>query len=334
MPPPLDLRSGTHVVFDAATEHSLTELGATNVVCASANLVMGPSRRDALEHLRAREAWYGCRDTWDHLYATAVRWEAPIVSWVSPSVADRLNLWRSCTWFRDRGIPRRDVLILELGPAPLGPHAALHARRSDEIQSVSDHPDAALLAHLPRARPWPRDRYDHAVKLWEQFVDADPRRFARSCLRGVRGFPELHRTWGLLSRFFPRMSRERGLRVSRFDELLLSALSAEWRTPLDVFLHDRSEEWQELRHCAGDVGMADRLRDWAKHDASAVEGAPGPRPDRPMLSHVYRLTERGMQLRTGLPHLAGAPRLPMAGTEAYAPETPWVLLDDGRLVRM
>jgi hypothetical protein len=52
-----------------------------------------------------------------------------------------------------------------------------------------------------------------------------------------------------------------------------------------------------------------------------------------MLSHVYRITERGMQLRAGLPQLADAPRLPVGGAEAYGPEAPWVVLDDGRLVR-
>jgi hypothetical protein len=53
-----------------------------------------------------------------------------------------------------------------------------------------------------------------------------------------------------------------------------------------------------------------------------------------MTSSVYRLAERGMQLRSRLPQLADAPRLPVGGAEAYAPEAPWVLLDDGRLVRI
>ena len=35
--------------------------------------------------------------------------------------------------------------------------------------------------------------------------------------------------------------------------------------------------------------------------------------------------------RAGLQQLMDAPRLPVAGAEAYALEAPWVLLDDGRL---
>ncbi|WP_437304850.1 hypothetical protein [Sorangium sp. So ce388] len=54
-----------------------------------------------------------------------------------------------------------------------------------------------------------------------------------------------------------------------------------------------------------------------------------------MLSEVYRLTERGMRLRDeGLDQLTDAPSLPIAGTEAYSPAAPWVLLEDGRLVRL
>jgi hypothetical protein len=332
------LRSGTHVAFDVATGESLVELGATNLVRASANFTMGPSRRNIPEHIRVREAWYGHPDTWDHLYSTEVRWEAPVVLWVSPGIADRLNLWRTCNWLRDRGIPRRDVLVVEVGPAPRGPRAVPRSGQFDWHHSVSDHSGTALLEHLPAARPWPRERYDRAVKLWEQYVDADPRRFVRSCLGGVRGFPELGRVWGLISRFFPRMSAGRTLRLSRFDELLLSALSMEWKTPVKVFVADLGEEWEELVSCTGDLGMAERLAYWARHDAgSAVERAPGPRPAEthgPMTSSVYRLTERGMQLRAALPRLVDAPRLPVAGTEAYAPGAPWVVLDDGKLARL
>jgi hypothetical protein len=54
-----------------------------------------------------------------------------------------------------------------------------------------------------------------------------------------------------------------------------------------------------------------------------------------MLSEVYRLKERGMRLRDkGLDQLTDAPNLPIAGTEAYSPSAPWVLLEDGRLARL
>jgi hypothetical protein len=64
-----------------------------------------------------------------------------------------------------------------------------------------------------------------------------------------------------------------------------------------------------------------------------MERSPGPRPPSyPMLSKVYRLTERGLRLRYhGLDQLADAPSLPIAGIEAYPPASPWVLLENGRL---
>jgi hypothetical protein len=345
--------SGTHVTFDLDEhEAGLTlnpelpgadyrlKLGLTNIVHAYDALVVGPSRRDALEHARARQVWAGDIKQYDHLYDADVRWETPVVVWATPRLHDRLNLWRTCSWLRERGIPRREVLVIDLPPSPRGPGAAPRSEPFECRGSVFHHTYAALQAHLAAARPWSRRRYDQAVKLWEDYVDPDPRHFARRCLRGIEGFPDVGPTWAFFSRFFPRMGAERTLRLSRYDELLLTGgLSAEWKTPVKVWrhIHELSDPSWELMSCAGDVYMTHRLAAWASHDAgSAVERAPSTQPDHHsrMLSSVYRLTERGVELRAGLPQLADAPRLPIGGAEAYAPETPWVLLDDGRLVRM
>jgi hypothetical protein len=150
----------------------------------------------------------------------------------------------------------------------------------------------------------------------------------------VEGFPELGPLWSFLSRFFPRRDAGGALLLSRYDDLLLRALSREWQDPGKVYVGDVIQQRSEFLSCSGDAAMADRLAAWAKHDgSSAVEGAPVPgKEDLAMRSHVYRLTERGMQLRAGLPQLADAPRLPVGGAEVYAPEAPWVVLDDGRLV--
>jgi len=198
------------------------------------------------------------------------------------------------------------------------------------------HSKDAIEAHLAAARSWPRERYDQAVALWEQFVDPDPRPFAQRCRRGIQGFPELGSIWAFLSRFFPRLSTERSLHLSRYDELLLQALSTRWKTPVKVVVSDTIQDHWDFIFCVGDLTLTHRLAAWAEHNASsAVERAPGPRgPDRPMWSSVYRLTKHGKQLRERLPELADAPRLPVGGAEAYAPEAPWVLRDDGRLARL
>jgi hypothetical protein len=105
---------------------------------------------------------------------------------------------------------------------------------------------------------------------------------------------------------------------------------------VDVYISDTIQQYREFFFCVGDLGMARRLAAWAEHGARpAVEGAPGPRgPENLMLSSVYRLTKRGKELRVQLPELADAPRLPVGGAEAYAPEAPWVLRYDGRLTRL
>src|SRR5262249_38457472 len=107
------LLSATHVAFDAFTTERLLQLGATNVVRASDCLLIGPSHRDALEHTRARQAWWNSSEEWDRLYSPEVRWEPPVVVWVSASIVERVNLWRTCSWLRHLGIATRDVRILE-----------------------------------------------------------------------------------------------------------------------------------------------------------------------------------------------------------------------------
>ncbi|WP_437833668.1 hypothetical protein [Sorangium sp. So ce1153] len=121
----------------------------------------------------------------------------------------------------------------------------------------------------------------------------------------------------------------------------MTILSENWQTPLAVVSRDmRSgmDLWRMLS-CTGDLFLPRRLEHWADHSLGAfVERAPGPKPPDagyPMLSEVYRLTERGMRLRDkGLDQLTDAPSLPIAGTEAYSASVPWVLLEDGRLARL
>jgi hypothetical protein len=332
-PPPL--LSATHVVFSSPTEHRMLKMRAANVVRASDCLIIGPCRGDAKEHLRARHAWWHSSKQWDLLYSPDVRWETPIVVWVSASIAERVNLWRACSWFYQLGIATRDVFIIELDPTPLPEEPP---PPFDYISSVGHHPDDVLLERLRAARPWPRARYDRAVRLWDQYVDSNPSRFVRSCTRGVPGFPELSSVWTFLSAFFPRRTGGGALRLGRFDELLLTVLSDSWMTPLDVYVHKSpaGEELQQWFFATGDLFPDRRLAQWARHGSGAVERAPGPRPPgHPMLSSVYRLTEAGKRLRDGgLQQLSDAPALPIAGIEAYAPSSPWVLTEEGRLIRL
>lgn len=335
-PPPLP--SATHIVFSPPGGDRLSRIGAAKVVRAFDTLVIGPCRRDPAEHARARRAWWHTPKEFDQLYKPKTRWEPPVVVWVSASIAERVNLWRTCSWLRHRGIATRDVFIIELDPTPLSHVPEEPPPPFDGISSVAHHPDAVLLERLRAARPWPSARYDRAVRLWDQYVDSDPSRFVRSCTRGVKGFSELAPLWTFLSAFFPRRTGGGALRLGRFDELLLTVLSDKWMTPVDVYVH-RSQAGEELQQwllATGDLFTDHRLAQWAQHGSGAVERAPGPRPPgHPMLSSVYRLTDVGRRFRDdGLQQLSDAPPLPIAGIEAYAPSSPWVLAEGGQLIRL
>ncbi|KYF92633.1 hypothetical protein BE17_17375 [Sorangium cellulosum] len=345
------LHTATHVAFDTPTTERLTELGATNVVRSSDRLIIGPCRRDPLEHTRTREAWCSSSEEpsdtddsgekWDRLYSSDVRWEPPVVLWVSASLHERVNLWRTCSWLSHLGIAHHDVLVLDFEPVPLSRAASQEVltRPFSCSESVSDHPDEVLVERIGEARPWPRERYQRAVSLWDSYTHESPLLFVERCIHGVEGFSELAPLWALLSCFFPRRTAEGSLRLSRFDEIVFALLSSEWQTALALAVH-KSETRMHLWHllsCTGDLFLEERLDQWAKHESSAaVERAPGQKPPgHPMLSKVYRLTERGIQLRDkGLDQLSDAPSLPIAGTEAYAPPSPWVLLEDGQLARL
>ncbi|WP_438015116.1 DUF1835 domain-containing protein [Sorangium sp. So ce315] len=350
--PPV-LLDATHVTFDAPTAERLVKLGAANIVRAHEQLIIGPSRLVPAEHIRAREAWFSsceqCSDSddageaWDQLYSSDLRWVPPVVVWAAESLDDRVNLWRACSYLRSLGIQSSDVLIVEFEcvygtmkrfpePPRLPPF--------DCSGSVAHHADEVLLDRLDKARPWPAERYERAVRLWERYADENPLPFVESCIAGVEGFPELASLWALLSCFFPRRTTGGALRLSRYDDLILAILSVEeWQTPVRGICNKSQlgEDLRDLVSCTGDLSLGDRLVQWAKHGSSAaVESAPGPKPpEYPLLSKVYRLTERGVRLRDkGLDQLTDAPNLPIAGTEAYSASAPWVLLEDGRLARL
>jgi hypothetical protein len=240
------------------------------------------------------------------------------------------------------GVACSDVVIVEFesvyGTRAGAPEPPIVPRFNCSA-SVADHLDKVLLDRLDKARPWPVERYDRAVRLWESYAEEDPLPFIESCIAGVEGFPELAALWGFLSCFFPTKTTEGTLRLSRLDELILTVLSVEaGQTAVSVFCHKSQSglDLRELLSCTGDLFLEDRLTQWAKHDSGAfVERAPGPMPDVPMKSFVYRLTQGGMRLRDkGLDQLTDAPSLPIAGTEAYSASAPWVLLEDGRLARL
>jgi hypothetical protein len=324
------LESGTHVAFDVRAVERLTKMGARNIVRAADNLLLGPSRFDPSEHARARDAWWKLAASWDRLHAEDVRWELPIVVWIAASPAQHVSSWRTCSRLRSLGMLPRDVRVIDVERASTG-EPTYDAFGCAE--SVADRSEEDLRARLARARPVSRARYERAADLWQRYCDPEFARFARTCVRGLTGFPDLTNVWRFVSSFFPRRIATGHLRLSRFDELLLNRLSHEWATPVTVYARG-PVEWEHLVCCTGDLFVSERLAQWAAHGTTpAVESSAGPKPETPMLASVYRLTAYGERLRQALASIAEAPSLPVAGAEAYSPGSPWLLRDDGALGR-
>lgn len=332
------LHSAIHLALDPFTPDRLAVIGVTDVVRVSECLVVGPCALDPAENARLRHAywtpWGSDPDEMDRLYALDIRWDRPVVVWVSSSATEKLNLWRILHYLQLRGVARQDVHVIETVPRVRAEPSPLPI---DCTASVTDHPDEVLRAHLAQAKPWPGERYNRAVQLWEAFVDPDPSRFAHLCAHNVEGFPELSALWILLSCYYPRRGMDGALRLSVFDTLAFAALSAEaWQSSTEIFVQP-SEAGLALRNflsCTGDLHLPERLDRWVQHGPdAAVERATGPRPQGAMTDFIYRLTARGERLREqGLVSLSEAPSFALAGCEAYA--SPWILLDDGALARL
>jgi hypothetical protein len=325
-------------VFESLTGDRLSNLGATNVIAANDGLLIGPSRLDPIEHARARQAWWRSSEKWDPLDSAEVRCEPPVVLWVAASLGEKVSSWRVCSWLRSRGIAASDVTVVALDPVPPRRTPVEPPPPFNCTASVCHHPDDVLLERFAEARPLSEARYEQAAVLWASYTAPDLAPFVAECSRGVPGFPELAPLWMFLSALFPRKTADGALRLSRFDQLLLTLLSGDWRTPVNVFAHDSPEgvELRRLACCTGDMFVAARLAQWAQHgETPAVERTPGPKPETAMLAACYRITEQGIRLReTGQDNLTDAPPLPLAGTEVYRSSAPWVLLDDGQLERL
>lgn len=163
------LRTATHIAFDGATTERLLRLGASTVLRASDCLLIGPSRRDALEHTRARQAWWNSSEDWDQLASFDASGSRPMVVWVSQSIHERVNLWRTLHRIHHAGISSHEVFVIEFNPVPSSGIPEEPVPPFDCGSSVADHPDPVLLEHLANAYPWPHTRYHQAVQLWDLY---------------------------------------------------------------------------------------------------------------------------------------------------------------------
>jgi hypothetical protein len=149
-----------------------------------------------------------------------------------------------------------------------------------------DPPRAALsagaegLQHIPLAAPWPKLRIASAATLWRLWCRRSPVAFSIFAASVRELHPQVANLGAYHAGLFPRQS-DRGLLLSRSDELVLRRLSREWVTPARIYVQastDAPELAAWLSH-TGDIYLAERLLAWSRHtgaissSSSACTGA-------------------------------------------------------------
>lgn len=293
--------------------------GVAPVVVAEDNLLVGPSRVDARRHAAARARHWGRVPSRELEGVLTEESKGAVCVALPPTRNGLLSFCRVCSMALELG---REVHVLDLGtgavvPGPIGldpaPERVLDARQ------------------LARQRP-PEGRCSSleislAATLWRLWCRPSPVAFSQLCEAASPQSPPLANLGRYHAGFFPRAS-ERGLSLSRLDELILQQLSREWQTPTRVFVQAMSagsalRAW--VSH-TGDSYVAARLLAWSRHsEGRFVEGRrESPPGDSEMLAWSFRWSTGGDAILSGLPDLESAPPVALGGAVAHDPRRPWV----------
>ena len=134
--------------------------------------------------------------------------------------------------------------------------------------------------------------------------------------RGRPTFPQLTQTAEVHGWWFPRLVDGK-LRLADLDELILSLLADDWRTPIDLLRSDRGTELSErLFMPFGDLYFLRRLQDWVQHGGVETKADGGANP---WTSVAYRLTDTGRALSS--PMACAASTMLLRSSSAVAAST-------------
>jgi hypothetical protein len=166
-----------------------------------------------------------------------------------------------------------------------------------------------------------------AAALWRLWCRRSPVAFSRFCASAS----DLHFQLANLGRyhagFFPRMT-DRGLSLSRLDELILRQLSHEWLTPAALYAGalGGSPQLGSWTSHTGDLFVAARLLVWSHHtqDTIVERRKEYPSGGSEMLAWSFRWRKGGEAILDTLPEIQSAPPVEIGGAVAYDPERPWV----------
>ena len=275
-------------------------------------LTVGPCDEDPARHRTLRSAYWHT-GAWPR--EAALPPDAPLIVWATLAWSDQLFLW----WLFD-AFERDGVDLPRLSWAQ--PHAGerFHA-------SVGGVSAAALSEALAQARPVSPAQLAQGASLWRKYAAESPLAFDEARRAGSPSFPELARTAEVHGVWFPRRVGVR-LRLAAFDELILSTLNEEWRTPSDLLRTDPGQHIPDRFFLPfGDLFFLRRLRDWADHGILKSEDRGG---DSAFSAVAYRREASGRRLvEEGLKTVADAPPLYVGGCHVNNSAEPWVRIDDG-----
>jgi hypothetical protein len=240
-----------------------------------------------------------------------------VVVWSCDAWAQKVALSMICAFSSQKPRPPH-ITIIDL---------PLQARLEGTWCGSPEIPRNASQARALIPRPLTSSEVLEGSNLWTHFVARDPAKF----LGGGSGVvANVDALFTFYRELFPRR-RSGVLRLSRFDDLLLSA-ARESLVPTDVVV-GRSAEFVMLRRwlsCVGDVFIARRLREWSEHPRGAPALVASSMDASGSMFRVrYGLTASGRSmLEDRLQKLGDAPLLRVGGTAAYDPAWPHELQDD------
>jgi hypothetical protein len=294
------------------------------------NLLLGPCANDPEEHVQIRSAFWDLRGrdltrfraSFRALRA-AIHSRERVVIWTTRCLADTAALMWLCAWRLVPWPQEPDLDLVVLGPDP-GPTAML-ARINLRVRGED------VRRGLEDVRPLSLARVQRLARAWRKLTSRAPASVSGAG-RVDQDRRDLLDLAAYEASFFPRLEAGR-LALSRFDALFFSCLGDDWRTPLEVYVHESAagQELQRWMYHTGDVFLSTRMAQWAQH--RGTEAALESKPERPergsLLAARYRVSKVGQAIRReGLQEVPQGPSMAVFGTTAYDPLAPWVVVDD------
>lgn len=295
---------------------------ASPVLVANDNLLVGPSCSDSTRHHTARKRYWGSapsRSFDEHLRG---RRKLALCVFFPPTCNGLLSL---CRISQSALETDSELHVIEFG-----------AEGTPAVSQEVDLPrevciDYRALQSLPPAIRWSRLQTALAASLWRLWCWRSPAPFSRFCGSSAALHPQLANLGRYHAGLFPRIT-QRGILLSRLDELILRQLTHEWTTPARLYASAvrTSPQLSAWLTYTGDLYLANRLLAWATHTRGRlVEKQEQARAQKSeMMSWSFRWCPGAETILDHLPELDGAPQLLIGGAVAYDSKHPWCSRSD------